>query len=791
MTDKDVNIRFRVDITGDSSTANKIKTIHDATQKAAVEERHLATEVKNTNEELKAQEKFAKSAISANIDAAVKARQAQQASATAVTSGASASRGGSGIAGVAQRAAGAVGLGGVQELSGIIDDVGDFTKAIGESGVSAKTAVLSLGAAGIALAAIGIAVKVFSDNLDKGARVVQQAVDSLGTYYKVIQDGTTESVTKQLEAAKAQKEAIDAQIAAIDNARNNAVSSNDVIGKAAFAVADVMGKLPKTDELTKQSAAAQSEIDGLTRALDSSAVAANNAKAAYEAESKAIIASVTEQANQTLRYRQAINSLEGQSAESLKKRADSLKDEIKNTTEYLNTLQSTGEPSAELDRAINQAMLDLQLMTGTLDKIEQSALPAAAANERYKKSLEGATKAADEYAKNSRAIMDIEADRARVLEDRARTDARNSQIEALQSQISAAKEVEAQQAKSAKIVDLRNKAGDEEAKAVAKVGDDIAKVNRDYMAAEMQAVADYRKEELRAGADHNLQRARQLQDLYDTLSETAAKGDVTAFIRAQRAGTKDITRGDQDFGIASGRRAEDFQAGAAQRAKEREERLRELQQQFAEERNARQANLRAEIAAEQVNNEQKILRSQQLEAQLSALREQFAAEDVKRQRALEDKGFADQIKALTDRNKQIAAQIAKFTDPAINATKRLFDQIAQGVAQVRAAASGSSRPITHSSQAGGAVLNADGGIYTTPTLTMMGERRGWGDAVLPFRQSEGIQPALRRIAGQAGGGDTINVSVTTGSIASKQDVQDVKDTVMAGFEMARARKKGA
>lgn len=697
------------------------------------------------------------------------------------------------IAGVAQRAAGAIGLGGVSEISGIIDDVGDFTKAIGESGISAGKAALSLGLAGGALAAIAIAVKVFSDNLDKGARVVQQAADSVGVYYKAVQDGTTESIQDQLKAAQAQKKLVDDQIATIENARSKAVSGNDIIGKVAFAAADALGKLPKTDELAQEAAKAQAEIDGLTRALNSSEVAANNAAAAYEAESKAILASLNEQASQTLRFRQAEASLEDQSADSLEKRAKSLKDEIKNTTEYLHTLESTGEPSEELDKAINQTMLDLQLMTGTLDKIEKTALPAAKANEAYAKSLKDAQSAADEYAKTSKAISDLDAARAKQLADQARADSRNRQISALETQIAAAKEQEAEQERKAKIVDLREKAGQEEIEAAAKNAADERKINADFMAESLKAQRSFALEQSRSEEDFGRERLRKLRDLTASLSELAAKGDISGFISTQRSGVNDLRDSSENQTVAARRRLEDFRIENEERINQRNQRLAELQQSFAAETAQRQQNLQQQLNAEAEAGKARVLQSQILEKQLADLRQQFAAEDAARTLADQQSNYEQQRAALIAHQKEQAEIIRKGTQPVIDAAKNLVrgvnDELNRAIANLRAG-----QQMARSGGAGGAKMHDLGAVYTQPTtaLSSFAEKPGRGDAVMPFNLNEGWRPMMQRLlsqSGGSGGGAPVNVYITTGSVATQQDIAEIKSGVVQAVQVARQRGK--
>lgn len=58
-----------------------------------------------------------------------------------------------------------------------------------------------------------------------------------------------------------------------------------------------------------------------------------------------------------------------------------------------------------------------------------------------------------------------------------------------------------------------------------------------------------------------------------------------------------------------------------------------------------------------------------------------------------------------------------------------------------------------SSGGGGAVAFAPGGIVTKPTVALLGERRGYHEAVIPFRPADGIAKAIKDL-GLGGGGNT-------------------------------------
>jgi hypothetical protein len=90
-------------------------------------------------------------------------------------------------------------------------------------------------------------------------------------------------------------------------------------------------------------------------------------------------------------------------------------------------------------------------------------------------------------------------------------------------------------------------------------------------------------------------------------------------------------------------------------------------------------------------------------------------------------------------------------------------------------------------------LNALGGLYTQPTIAGLGELPGYGDAVIPFRQSEGVLPALQKLLAASGGADDgppVNVYLTTGSVATQEDLKRVTDGVTRAVRAARGRKRG-
>ena len=223
------------------------------------------------------------------------------------------------------------------------------------------------------------------------------------------------------------------------------------------------------------------------------------------------------------------------------------------------------------------------------------------------------------------------------------------------------------------------------------------KTNADFYAQQRDAQADYQRDALRAEQDFGRERTRMIEDLNADLLDLASERDVAGFIRRQRQGNTDLTRGAEDSALESRRRAEDFE------------------RQRAEENAAREATL-ADIRANlETSRKVQVSEAERLRNQLSSIQARWAEMDRVSLHNEREKAYRDQLD-----------QLRRFAQASVN----LVAQMARAVQLT---------PTTRGGSAFGPVLtaNAEGGIYSSPTLGLLGERRGWMDFVLPVRQGEG------------------------------------------------------
>lgn len=295
----------------------------------------------------------------------------------------------------------------------------------------------------------------------------------------------------------------------------------------------------------------------------------------------------------------------------------------------------------------------------------------AAAAEEAKNQLDAWIKNAAEYEKNLSDITKLDETYTKTLSKRAQDDARNSQIADYTKRINDAKETERIQASTDKINQLKAQAEQANIDSEKKAKDSRAKLDSEYMKLELKAWADYRDQEARATRDHNIQRIRQLQDLYDTLSGLAAKGDVAGFVAAAKQGTKSLNRSDEDFATKKDDAWQNFKKQRDVAKEHYNQQLADLQAALRTERDNRAKQLQTQIDQEKKAAEVRISQSAKLEKELSDLKARWAEQDKANARDQEDKAFRDQVAALQLRNDvlkpYIQAPVKAFAEAAKNA----------------------------------------------------------------------------------------------------------------------------
>ena len=348
--------------------------------------------------------------------------------------------------------------------------------------------------------------------------------------------------------------------------------------------------------------------------------------------------------------------------------------------------------------------------------------------------------------------------------------------------------------------------------------DAIAEIDSDYMAASIERADSFRKQEARHEEDANARRLQRLRAMQASLMQAEEDNDVVAFIRAQRAGERQLSEMDAQASQSQRRRTEDFLAEQEARRVEREQRIAEVRAGTTE-RIAALENERKELAVQLQERLTEIKSATQKE--IAELRDANA--ERLRQQEEADARRLDQQRRLDEalaRSALVAHEqaLSEMQNMGANYAAQMRSLITQarGMSSVASAATMASRlsrasdkrgssprgarggrpPREHDSTAAnqasqwgglsgmlGVLRNlsgygyptqkfAFGGVVTSPTFGLLGERPGYKDVVQSMPIGANMTPSI-----------TINL----GSIGSDLSRQEVARQLEAlGVSLVRA-----
>lgn len=638
---------------------------------------------------------------------------------------------------------------------------GNLKSSMGEIAVAGPVAA-------IAVTALGAAFTAFTAQVADSTRALNAAMTGQITANRILTQGTTEDARKAIEAAQNERKAAEMNMATaqkvIDQLGGMDAAMRDMalpvgLGQAAADAVEMYNR-------SKAAIVEQTAVVGtLTEALNKNAFAAADAAAAAQKEYDARNTETKARLQATIDEAKVYLQAENMTMEAARAQRDEMQAELNAINDWLAV--NASDPT--LGKLVSETTARQKELTASLTLYDQKLIPTIKTNELAAARIKDLNKNLQGLADVTTQLGDVYKDRAKALEDQRRSDAREAQEAALQGQIDAARERESVKDDAAEIAKIKaDAAASEQA------------LTQSFMNDSLKALKDFQTNESRMQQDYDLARRREMEDLYNDLMGFASQRDVAGFIARQRAGNLSLARGAESYSIGAGRRAEDFAAA-------QEERARAFEEQLAQERQ----NAADELAAKREAGKKIVLESEQLEKQLSDLKAKWAAEDRARERKAAEAEYNQQVNDLLARQrlyskslegvwKQPIAQVEQFAKSA----KAWWDWLIGGT---KSAAPSPSKGGGRYS----VVANATGGIYDTPTLGMLGERPGYSDVVIPVSQSEGIEAAINRVTGSAGGRGVVyndNRSFTVGDVASKADILDVlkQDRVemFAGLEMA-------
>lgn len=318
-----------------------------------------------------------------------------------------------------------LGLGEIGRPIQLIGDVQQIANTFDQAGAKIKTLVPVLGAVdegligmtaalapiAVIVGAVAIGIKLYNDSLEASSKALGQARVALDAYYKAIDSGTTDSVQKQIDNLKRQKELIDAEAQNIQNSLNSGFESakqqfgGDLGGRIATAgmsaTNEEFRKLgDRLNELKKQSGDLDGQLQGLGTALDSAAVKANDAAAAIL---KAADQTREDQINQYKLIREGTTKqIQGMIADN--------KDIVQADTAELSTLLKESAPNEETKQRIAALRDEISKLSLQSAELTQNVLPLVSAREKETKAEQDATKAAQDRLKADEAAQQKQVD---------------------------------------------------------------------------------------------------------------------------------------------------------------------------------------------------------------------------------------------------------------------------------------------------------------------------------------------------------------------------------------------
>lgn len=486
---------------------------------------------------------------------------------------------------------------------------------------------------------------------------------------------------------------------------------------------------------------------------------------------------------------------------------------IQDSVPALAELAKTSDDAKQEFEAYGERLKALQKEQGQL----KDALPVAESREAAA-SLATFTDSVKRFAEQQASVAD-----GRALRDsRDQEDFQEQQAASLKAHRDKLLSIEADgQAKIAairgNIADLPAQLAEAQGKAQGKANDAISKVNADFMQSEIKALEKFRADEAKRVKAFNTQRLRDLEDLNNDLLDAEQSNDVLRFLQIQKAGETRLKRQDEDNSAAQQEAQDSFLAEREAARQARETRVAEIQAGLAQELTAiQQANAEKNAELQKALAAEKAAIQERLAAEKASFDEREKAEAASREKRLrrqaEDDQRADQQaqQALQKELQRIGVKEQaelKALDSVIAKANSLSSSISKSSTSGKSSLSSALSNLDTKkgksfTQALGFAFEKEG-IARRATIGLVGEnlKSGEAEAMIRFKESEGLPAEVFKRAGGIGGGGGITVAPvfnsTIGDIATAAQVTEalnayteaLAETVGQAVQLARYQPK--
>lgn len=409
------------------------------------------------------------------------------------------SRGGRRISGgqlvnLGTRALSTVGLGEAGQAVNVIDDL------VGQFG---KFGVAGAAAAGI-LGGVTIGLKLLNQQLEGSKQSLNAALGAQQTYYKALEESTSEQVRQQIARLQRSRAIIQIQLDETQNAIDSSFAQlSAMIGDAPARALDQAGQTPyedlkkRLDELRLSAEESDHAIVRLNQGLESNAFAINDAAARLEQYNKLLLDSAQQQAQKAadeVRFNDQIARASRDDLRELLRQREVERDAIQAQIDTFRTwAPETDEARAQLEKyydALNTTNQAVQALTDELNK----AARARDTWDAVKNFFSGAVDTVTDIGKRIEAAGNI----------------------------------------NRRIAEIRGKGFEDIAKVELDLQSRILDIQQGTADRRAEILRDAQQDEIERVRDYNRERARIERDANRALLTAVANRDVLSFIEAQR-----------------------------------------------------------------------------------------------------------------------------------------------------------------------------------------------------------------------------------------------------------------
>ena len=565
------------------------------------------------------------------------------------------------------------------DILGAVEGVGRMKKALPALATELGTSTAALGALGIGVVGLGVAVGLLKKQMDESAAAAQAYLGYEEQYWQLRTTGTTEDARARQEELVTQRQVLENRKKEIEFILAEADATEGVVGagidlqKNANKVLDVFNTIAGTDrqfnyggfsdlnkeleDINKQLPTVSLEYDRLGSDLEAGAFAANDMRMAEQSladeRAKAVAQLIEEGRGQKENQITIATRASEWSSEQIQDRLDQIEIAKKAEADYQDWLvarfnmgrMSLGEFNAEMDKS-NKNYLALTNEAAALNEV---IAPLAAAREQEAKAVEGLVNV---LTKGTGAFASSAADFAKTIETaqkmadvtakfRAATDAEEAKRNLTTEREAAdfARKRAADQAKQNNdLAALDTKYREDQAKVLEQMGEADTEAGQ----ARIDALKEHNKEDLRLATDHQ----RKILDIQRQMSkgveDAVLARDVSAAIAAMERGKEASDTENQQYADEAERRDQDFKDRIDELDDQRQEKIKAGRKQLDDLRAQHDAERAAKITA---FNQQMIQEDQERRIRLQRLQQDWAIEDAARQAQ-----YTEQLNALHNAN---------------------------------------------------------------------------------------------------------------------------------------------